>query len=166
MVDEGQDKAPVGIPVLAQSQGGDLRRTVEHRNRAVQERVRQRTRRMYPLEPVLGQEVLLGQCLGNLLTNAAKFVAPGVAPRIRVRTERRGTDRVRVWIEDNGIGIDPRQQSRLFRVFERVPTRHPYDGTGIGLAIVRKAVEKMSGTCGVESNGVDGSRFWIELGRG
>ncbi len=119
-----------------------------------------------PLEPVRGQEVLLGQCLGNLLTNAAKFVAPGVAPHIRVRTELRGTDRVRVWIEDNGIGIDPRQQARLFRVFERVPTKHGYEGTGIGLAIVRKAVEKMSGACGVESDGRTGSRFWIELGRG
>jgi signal transduction histidine kinase len=91
-----------------------------------------------------------------------KFVEPGVRPRILVRTELVG-EHVRLWIEDNGIGIAPEFQRRLFRVFERAPTRHVYEGTGIGLAIVRKAVEKMGGRCGVESDGRTGSRFWIEL---
>jgi signal transduction histidine kinase len=117
-----------------------------------------------PLLAVSGHESSLGQCCANLMTNAAKFVAPGVQPRIRVRTEARG-QRVRVWIEDNGIGIAPEYQARLFRVFERVPTPHAYDGTGIGLAIVRKAVEKMGGSCGVVSDGRTGSRFWIELAK-
>lgn len=115
-----------------------------------------------PLLAVRGHESSLGQCLANLLTNAAKFIEPGKKPRIRVSTEPAG-DRVRLWIEDNGIGIAPEYQARLFRVFERVPTRHAYDGTGIGLAIVRKATEKMGGGCGVISDGRSGSRFWIEL---
>jgi PAS domain S-box-containing protein len=115
-----------------------------------------------PLLGVRGHEASLGQCCANLLTNAAKFVAPGVKPLIRVSTEPRG-ERVRVWFEDNGIGIAPEYQARLFRVFERVPTRQAYNGTGIGLAIVRKAVEKMGGACGVESDGRNGSRFWIDL---
>lgn len=115
-----------------------------------------------PLHRVLGHELSVGQCLGNLLTNAAKFVAPGVRPRIRISTtERDGL--VRVWVADNGIGIPPAQQKNLFQMFERVPTPRPYEGTGIGLAIVRKAMEKMGGRYGLESDGATGSRFWIEL---
>lgn len=118
-----------------------------------------------PLARVRAHEPSLGQALANVLTNAAKFVPPGVRPRIVVSTETSG-DRVKIRIQDNGIGIDPEHHERLFRVFERVPTRHPYDGTGIGLAIVRKAMEKMNGRCGVESDGRNGSCFWIELPRG
>lgn len=115
-----------------------------------------------PLYPVLGHEASLGQCLGNLLSNAAKFVNPGVQPHIRIWTEARN-GRVRLWVADNGIGIRPELQGRLFHVFERLPTTGHYVGTGIGLAIVRKAMEKMSGQCGVESDGQHGSRFWLEF---
>jgi signal transduction histidine kinase len=111
---------------------------------------------------VRGQESWLGQCLANLLTNAAKFVAPGVRPRIRVWSEMRGPI-ARLWIEDNGIGIPPEFHANVFQVFARAPTERSYEGTGIGLAIVRKTVEKMGGSCGVESDGRSGSRFWIEL---
>lgn len=115
-----------------------------------------------PLHDVLAHEVSLGQCIANLLTNAVKFVAPNVRPKIRIHTELAG-DSVRLWICDNGIGIDPQYQARLFQVFERLHGRQQYEGTGIGLAIVRKAVDKMGGRCGVESDGSNGSRFWIEL---
>ncbi|MBI2510602.1 MAG: PAS domain S-box protein [Opitutae bacterium] len=114
------------------------------------------------LHDVLGHELSLGQCIANLLTNAVKFVAPGVHPRIRIHTELSG-DIVRLWIVDNGIGIEPQYQARLFQVFERLHDRQRYEGTGIGLAIVRKAIDKMGGRCGVESDGSNGSRFWIEL---
>jgi signal transduction histidine kinase len=115
-----------------------------------------------PMAQVLGHEQSLGQALANLLTNAAKFVKPGQRPHITVRTEVRG-DRVRIWVEDQGIGIPALHQERLFRIFERSPTAKSFEGTGVGLAIVRKAVEKMGGTCGVESDGISGSHFWIEL---
>jgi signal transduction histidine kinase len=115
-----------------------------------------------PLLPVRGHEPSLTQCLANLLTNAAKFVKPGEKPRITVRTEQRG-DRVRIWVEDQGIGVPPAYQKGLFKIFERVPNKDKYEGTGVGLAIVRKATEKMGGTCGMDSDGVTGSRFWIEL---
>ncbi len=117
-----------------------------------------------PLHAVVAHEPSLAQCLGNLLTNAAKFVRAGERPRIGVGTEVRG-DRVRIWIEDDGIGIPPQYHAALFQIFERLPTQVRYEGTGIGLAIVRKAAEKMNGTCGVESDGERGSRFWVELSK-
>lgn len=69
---------------------------------------------------------------------------------------------MRLWIEDNGPGIEARYQDRLFRVFERINPHDTIEVTGIGLAIVRKAVEKMGGAVGVVSDGKTGSRFWIE----
>jgi len=71
------------------------------------------------------------------------------------------TRRVRIWIEDNGIGISKSAYSRLFGMFQRL---HPgYEGTGIGLAIVRKVVERMGGKVGAESVEGKGSRFWVDI---
>ncbi len=91
-----------------------------------------------------------------------KCSKPGVTPKVRLWSERT-EGRVRIWIEDNGIGIAPGLQRRLFRLFDRLHPNLPYEGTGVGLAIVRKAVERMGGTVGVESDGPSGTRFWIEL---
>ncbi len=116
-----------------------------------------------PLLPVLGNEIWLTQVISNLLGNAVKFVAQGTKPQIRIRTESRD-GQVRLWVEDNGIGIKPEHQSRLFGMFERLhPNNNQYEGTGIGLAIVRKSIERMGGTVGVESDGQTGSQFWIQL---
>jgi PAS domain S-box-containing protein len=115
-----------------------------------------------PLPPVIGHDASLTQCLANLLDNAVKFVPPGVVPQVRVFAERHGT-RVRINVKDNGIGIEPEGQRRLFAVFQRLATAHTYQGTGIGLAIVRKAAERMGGTVGVESTPGQGSTFWVEL---
>ena len=72
---------------------------------------------------------------------------------------------VRLWIEDNGIGIAPEYHERIFRMFERLHGAGVYPGTGIGLAIVKKASERMGGSVGVESELGRGSRFWITLRR-
>jgi signal transduction histidine kinase len=70
---------------------------------------------------------------------------------------------VRLWVEDNGIGIAPENHKRIFNVFERLHGSEVYPGTGIGLAIVRKGVERMGGGVGVESKIRQGSQFWIDL---
>jgi signal transduction histidine kinase len=115
-----------------------------------------------PLQPVEAHEPSLTQAISNLLSNAVKFVPVGEIPHVLIRTEKRATG-VRLWVEDNGIGIPPAYLNRAFGVFERLHPDSCYEGTGIGLAIVRKVVERMDGTVGVESDGLTGSRFWIEL---
>jgi signal transduction histidine kinase len=115
------------------------------------------------LPDVIGHEPSLSQVISNLLSNAVKFVGPGVKPEVRIRAERLA-GRVQVWFEDNGIGIKPEYQSRLFGMFERIHPDGAYEGTGIGLAIVRKSMDRMGGKAGVESDGLHGSKFWIRLG--
>jgi signal transduction histidine kinase len=115
-----------------------------------------------PLPAVAGHWPVLVQVVTNLLTNAVKFMAPGVVPRVHIWAERRGS-RVRLWVEDNGIGIAPEHRERIFKIFERLHSITTYPGTGIGLAIVRKGIERMGGKTGVESELDKGSRFWIEL---
>jgi PAS domain S-box-containing protein len=111
---------------------------------------------------VLADDASLTQALSNLLANAVKFVPAGRMPEVLIRSEN-VNGRIRIWVEDNGIGIRPDHQDKLFGMFQRLPTMENYEGTGIGLAIVRKAVERMGGTVGVVSNGTNGSRFWLEL---
>ena len=115
-----------------------------------------------PLHPVLGHPTLLAQSISNLLDNAVKFVAPDVMPRIVIRSELHG-ETVRVIIEDNGIGMDPEVLQKIFGIFERARGVRDYPGTGIGLAIVARAVQRMGGAYGVDSEPGKGSRFWIEL---
>ncbi|XPJ79140.1 sensor histidine kinase [Klebsiella pneumoniae] len=108
------------------------------------------------------------QIFQNLLSNAVKFAKPGVQPSIRIWTEiwHAGygeTKFARIWIEDNGIGIPPEQLQRIFKPFERLHGMSEYPGSGIGLAVVDKAVRRMGGRCGVESEVNAGSRFWVEL---
>ena len=98
-----------------------------------------------PLADVTGHEPSLTQVMSNLLTNAIKFVLPGDIPRIRIWTEAHGEE-VRIWVQDFGVGIDPKYQHRLFRMFERIHPDADYHGTGVGLAVVRKAAERMHGT--------------------
>jgi len=115
-----------------------------------------------PLTPMRGNEAFLMQCLSKLLCNAVKFVASGRVPQISIYSEAID-GKVRLSIQDNGIGIPSEAHSRIFEVFKRLHSADEYEGTGIGLAIVRKAVERMGGTVGVISEPDKGSRFWIEL---
>ncbi len=115
-----------------------------------------------PLPLVLAHSPTLDQVLINLLANALKFVAPGTKPQLRIWGSLDGPN-ARLWIADNGIGIDPAHHQRIFGVFERLHSAEAYPGTGIGLAIVSKGMARMGGRAGVESTLGAGSRFWIEL---
>jgi signal transduction histidine kinase len=113
---------------------------------------------------VAGNEKLFELVLTSLLSNALKFVAPEVAPQVKLCAEGQGNV-IRFCVEDNGIGIAPEYLGKVFHIFERLHTKGSYAGTGIGLAIATKAAERMDGRVGVESRLNQGSRFWIELPR-
>jgi PAS domain S-box-containing protein len=115
-----------------------------------------------PLGTIRGNRALLTQCFSNLLGNAIKFVPPERKPHVVVRSERAG-EYIRTWVEDNGIGIPPEFRGKVFGLFQRLHRTDQYPGTGVGLAIVKKAVERMRGRIGFESEPGKGSRFWMEL---
>ncbi len=115
----------------------------------------------HPLPCVRANSEMLEQVLTNLIENAMKFVPSGVQPRVKVYAETIGT-KVRLCIQDNGPGIPSAYQERIFGVFETLDRCK--GGTGIGLAIVKQAMQRMGGEVGVESPPEGGSRFWIQLG--
>lgn len=115
---------------------------------------------------VMAHRPTLIQAVINLISNALKFVQPDLLPLIHIYSEEYIDEEkswIKLWIVDNGIGIAPEHQDRIFGVFERLHGIEVYHGTGIGLAIVRKALEKMGGLSGVESQLNQGSRFFLAL---
>ncbi|MFC5849681.1 PAS domain-containing protein [Deinococcus petrolearius] len=115
-----------------------------------------------PLPRVLGDGPQLAQLFQNLLGNALKFSAPGAAPQVQVGAVRHG-NQWQITVADQGIGIEPAYQERIFEMFQRLHTRDQYEGTGLGLAICRKIVERHGGRLWVESTPGEGSRFHLLL---
>jgi len=114
------------------------------------------------LPRVFANDVLLAQVITNLVSNALKFVPQDVVPEVEIWAER-NEKRVRMFVKDNGIGIDPAQHERIFGLFQRLHRLDVYPGTGLGLAIVRKGMERMGGAVGLQSLPGQGSCFYIDL---
>jgi signal transduction histidine kinase len=115
-----------------------------------------------PLPTVIAHEPSLRQVFANLLSNALKFVKPNQPPDVRIYCEPVRSSFVRIWIEDKGVGIGTEHRERIFGVFEQL-NPESFAGTGIGLAIVRRAIQRMGGRVAVESELGKGSRFYVEL---
>jgi PAS domain S-box-containing protein len=115
-----------------------------------------------PLGSVIGHPATVRQILFNLIANGLKFVTPHQRPRIRIWSASEA-GWLRVWVTDCGIGIAPQFHKKIFGLFQRLHSQNIYPGTGVGLAMVQKGIERMGGRIGLESDAGQGSRFWFEL---
>ncbi len=115
-----------------------------------------------PLPTVMADPAQLEQVFSNLIGNAIKYRRPDVPPEVRVSAERDG----RFWrfaVADNGIGIEAEYYDRIFEMFRRLHTHDKYGGTGIGLAVVKRIIERHGGAVRVESRPGEGSTFFFTL---
>ncbi len=112
---------------------------------------------------VRAHERTLIQVVANLVSNGLKFVPTGSTPELSLWAEATKGGNRRLNVKDSGIGIPDEQRKQIFGVFERLHGIESYPGTGIGLAIVARACERLGGRCGVESRRGEGSCFWIEF---
>jgi len=149
-------RAPAPVPVDATKAVAGALRNLEVAMREAGAEVK-----VGDLPMVLGEEGQLVQLFQNLLGNALKFRGPE-PPRLQVRASR---DRPmwRFEVQDNGIGIAPEHHERIFVIFQRLHARREYEGTGMGLAICKRIVERYGGTIGVDSEEGKGSTFWFRL---
>jgi len=115
-----------------------------------------------PFKSVHGDAEGLSQALRNLIDNALKFTRQVPEPRIEIGG-RKKKNRVVLWVHDNGIGFDMKFHDRIFKIFQRLYTDDVYPGTGIGLSIVRKVMERMDGRAWAESEPGKGATFFLEF---
>lgn len=139
--------------------GRALERALDNLRTAIQESGATVT--VAPLPAVLGDESQLTQLFQNLVGNALKFHGEA-PPCVEVGAELQGPE-VRFTVRDHGIGIEPQYFERIFVIFQRLHGKEEYAGTGIGLAICKKIVERHGGRIGVESRPGEGTTFWFTL---
>ncbi|WP_297797674.1 PAS domain S-box protein [uncultured Marinobacter sp.] len=115
------------------------------------------------LPPIHGDPTQIRQVLQNLLSNAVKFHPKDRPPRILVYPENKAQDGWTLVVQDNGIGFDPKYADKLFHPFQRLHQKHEYDGTGIGMAIVKKILDRHNASIEVESAPNAGTTFRIRF---
>jgi light-regulated signal transduction histidine kinase (bacteriophytochrome) len=152
---QGKDFVPVDCDAIVQQVLGVLRFRIEEQDAQV-------TRD--PLPTVMGDRTQIMQLFQNLISNALKFQPRdrGVPTRVHVSAEAQDA-RWQFVVRDNGIGIPSDQQARLFGIFQRLHTQEEYEGSGIGLAICKKIVERHGGRIWLESEMGEGTTFYFTL---
>ena len=116
------------------------------------------------LVEVEADETQMRQLFQNLIGNAIKFAKPNVPPHIQINGRiLPGSNLYEIQIADNGIGFEPQYQARIFQVFQRLHGRKEYEGTGVGLAICKRIVERHQGVISTESELNRGATFIIQL---
>ena len=110
------------------------------------------------LPSIDGYPTELTRLFQNLIGNAIKYRAPGIAPEVSIGSRTDGKDLI-VWVRDNGIGIAPEHQDRAFRIFQRLVPKEAYEGTGIGLAVCRKIIDHHGGRIWIDSQLGHGCTF-------
>ncbi len=149
---QGRPPEPVDLGVALAEAQQNLRFAIDEAGAAI---------RVGPLPVLLADSTQIGQLFQNLLGNAIKFRGER-PPRVNV-TARRERDRWLIAVEDNGIGVPPEFAERIFGAFQRLHTRDEYEGSGIGLAVCKKIVERHGGRIWVEPGTEGGARFCLTL---
>jgi len=116
-----------------------------------------------PLPCVNADPVQIRQLMQNLIANGIKYQPKDRVPKITISSKPASNGMIRIEIADNGIGIKPEYQTSIFAMFKRLHTREEYEGTGIGLSVCKKIVERHGGQIGVESEYGKGSTFWFTV---
>jgi PAS domain S-box-containing protein len=115
-----------------------------------------------PLPTIMGDKVQMVQLFQNLISNAIKFKNNENNPRVHISAKQKEKEWI-ISVKDNGIGIDPQYAERIFIIFQRLHNREDYPGTGIGLAVCRKIVERHGGKIWVESEKGKGATFYFTI---
>ena len=146
---------PVNMEELAHAVADEVRRTDVERKGSLAIQID-------PLPPAHGDRALLGQVMSNLLQNAAKFTRDRAEARVEVGSQRDGGQTV-YFVKDNGAGFDARYADKLFGVFQRLHSTEQFDGTGVGLAIVKRIVQRHGGRVWAEGKVDHGATFYFTL---
>lgn len=152
----------------------DLNKVVEEAQSNLEHQIEQNQTvfDIQPLPQIIGDQIYLIQLFQNLISNAIKYRKADVTPHIRIYAEKKETpedlfahptDVYQIFVEDNGIGFEEQYKERIFGVFQRLHGRNEYIGSGIGLAICRKIVDRHGGTIEAQSEHGKGSKFIITL---